>query len=103
MSSRNLHTPLRATYLIVAPAVNEMLGDIVKQILLFLIDYDMARQYAPNLHLCRAPWTRKKGKPSGRPLGDLTFVDGTPLKTPEVSEAAAEHYQGILVDRGPRV
>lgn len=33
---------------------------------------------------------------SGQPLGDLTFVDGTPLNTPETAAAAAAHYGEIL-------
>ena len=88
-------TPLRATYVSVAPAVNKMLVDLVDQKLAFLIDYDTARKYIPDLHLCKAHWTRKKGKASGRPLGDLTFVDGTPLNTPETAAAAAAHYGAI--------
>ena len=95
-NGQDLPTPLRATYLTVAPAVDKMLGDIVEQKLAFLIDYHMAKQYVPNLHLCKAHWTRKKGKLSGRPLGDLTFLDGTPLNTPEMSVAAAAHYGAIL-------
>ena len=89
-------TPLRATYVSVAPAVNKMLGDIVGQKLAFLLTYEAARRHVPNLHLCKAHWTKKKGKPSGRPLGDLTYVDGTPLNTPEMSDAAAAHYGAIL-------
>ena len=89
-------TPLRATYVTVAPAVNKMLGDVVEQRLAFLLPYEEARRYVPNLHLCKAHWTRKKGKPSGRPLGDLTYVDGTPINTPAMSDAAAAHYGAIL-------
>ena len=89
-------TPLRSTYVTVAPAVNKMLGDIVEQRLAFLLPYEDAVRYVPNLHLCKAHWTRKKGKPSGRPLGDLTYVDGTPLNTPAMSDAATAHYGAIL-------
>ena len=89
-------TPLRAAYVSVAPAVNKMLGDVVEQKLAFLLTYEAARKHVPNLHLCKAHWTKKKGKPSGRPLGDLTYVDGTPLNTPEMSDAAALHYGAIL-------
>ena len=73
-----------------------MLGDVVEQRLAFLLPLDMARTYVPQLHLCKAHWTRKKGKASGRPLGDLTYVDGTPINTPETSAAAAEFYGPIL-------
>jgi hypothetical protein len=48
------------------------------------------------LHFSKAHWTPKKGKPSGRPLGDLTFVEGTPLNTPETAAAAAAHYGEIV-------
>ena len=72
--------------------MNKMLGDVVQQRLAFLLPYEDAKQYAPNLHLCKAHWTRKKRKPSGRPLGDLTYVDGTPVNTRAMSEAAAEHH-----------
>ena len=89
-------TPLRAAYVSVAPAVNKMLGDVVQQRLAFILPYEDAKRYVPRLHLCKAHWTKKKGKPSGRPLGDLTFVDGTPINTPEMSEAAAHHYGAIL-------
>ncbi len=89
-------TALRATYLSVSSAVNKMLGDVVEQRLAFLIPLDVARKHVPNLHLCKAHWTRKKGKASGRPLGDLSFVDGTPLNTPETSAAAADYYGAIL-------
>ena len=89
-------SPLRQAYVTVAPAVNKMLGDIVEKKLAFILTYDDAKRHVPNLHLCKAHWTRKKGKKSGRPLGDLTYVDGTPLNTLETAEAAAAHYGAIL-------
>jgi hypothetical protein len=91
-------TPLRATYVSVAPAVNRMLGDIVEQKLAFILPLDFvirAQEHVPNLHLCKAHWTRNKGKPSGRPLGDLTFVDGKPINTPEIAAASAKRYGEI--------
>jgi hypothetical protein len=88
-------TPPRKTYLSVAPAVNKMLCELVYQRLAFLIPYDMARRYVTNLHLAKAHWTKKKGKPSGRLLGDLTFVDGLPLNTPETAELASAYYGEI--------
>ncbi len=95
-NGQDLPTPLRAAYVSVAPAVNKMLGDIVQQKLAFLLPYEDAKRYVPRLHLGKAHWTKKKGKASGRPLGDLTYVDGTPINTPEMSEAAAQHYGAIL-------
>ena len=89
-------TPLRATYVSVAPAVNKMLGDVVEQKLAFILSGDSARKYVPRMHLGKAHWTKKKGKPSGRPLSDLTFVDGTPLNTPDTSAAAAMYYGDIV-------
>ena len=89
-------SPLRSTYVEVHAAVNRMLGDIVQQRLAFLIPLATARQHVPRLHLGKAHWTRKKGKPSGRPLSDLTFVDGTPLNTPETAEAASSYYGKIM-------
>ena len=89
-------TPLRSSYDIVAPAVNKMLGAVVEQRLAFLLPLELAQQHVKDLHLCKAHWTTKKGKASGRPLGDLTFVDGTPLNTDETAEAATEYYGKIL-------
>ena len=84
-------TPSRATYVSVAPAVNKMLGDIVEQKLAFILLFDLAKRHVPRMHLGKAHWTKKKGKPFGRQLGDLTLVDGTPLNTPETSAAAAAY------------
>ena len=95
-NGKDTPSPLRATYVAVAPAVNKMLGEVVQQRLAFLLPYEDAKRHVPNLHLCKAHWTRKKGKPSGRPLGDLTYVDGTPINSPDMSDAAAAHYGAIL-------
>jgi hypothetical protein len=89
-------TPLRAAYVAVAPAVNRMLGDLVKQKLAFNLPLVTAQRHVLDLHSCKAHWTRKEGNASGRPLGDLTFMDGTPLNTPETVAAAAVHYDEIL-------
>ena len=86
---------LRSTYLKVDTAVNKMLGSIVEQRLAFLLPKDLAVQCIPNLHLGAAHWTPKKGKPSGRPIGDLTYVTGTPLNSEETTTAAAERY-GVI-------
>lgn len=88
-------SPLRKTYVAVAPAVNKMLCDLVNQRLAFLLPYHLAKSHVPNLHLAKAHWTRKKGKESGRPLGDLSFVDGCPLNTPETAMLASQYYGQI--------
>ena len=87
--------PLRSTYLKVDSAVNKMLGGIVEQKLAFLLPKDIAIRCIPNLHLGAAHWTPKKGKPSGRPIGDLTYVTGTPLNTEATTAIAAELYGAI--------
>ena len=88
-------TPRRPIYETVATAVNKMLGGIVDQKLAFLLPLEMAQRHVPNLHLCKAHWTTKKGKPSGRPLGDLSNVDGTALNTEETAAAAISYYGEI--------
>ena len=77
-----------------------MLGAIVEQRLAFLLPKAMALRYIPNLHLGAAHWTPKNGKPSGRPIGDLTYVTGTPLNSNETTAAAAEPY-GVI--RHPKI
>jgi hypothetical protein len=88
-------TPRRASYETVATAVNKMLGGVWDKRLAFFLPLEMARQHVPNLNLCKAHWTTKKGKPSGRPLGDLSNVDGTPINTDATKVAAAAYYGKI--------
>ena len=76
-------------------AVNKMLGAIIEQRLAFILPLDLAQAYIPNLHLCKAHWTTKKGEASGRPLGDLSNVDGTPLNTDATADAATADYGPI--------
>lgn len=85
-------TPRRSSY---ASAVNKMLGVMCDQNLAFTLPLEMAQDYVPNLHLCKAHWTTKKDKPSGRPLGDLSNVDGTAINTDETKVAAANYYGKI--------
>ena len=94
-NGRQPRSPLRSVYCSVAPAVNKMLGAVVEQKLAFLLPLNMAQEHVPNLHLCKAHWTTKKGKASGRPLGDLSNVDGTPINTDETAEAATSYYGQI--------
>ena len=72
-------SPLRASYETMSAAVNKMLGAVIEQHLAFILPLDLAQAHVPNLHLSKAHWTIKKGKASGRHLGDLSNVDGTPL------------------------
>jgi hypothetical protein len=88
-------TDRRPIYETVATAVNKMLGAVVDQKLAFLLPLETAQQHIPNLHLCKAHWTVKKGKPSGRPIGDLSNVDGTKINTDETAAAATEYYGEI--------
>lgn len=92
-------TPLRNSYVRFHHAVNKMLGDTLDQQLAFILPAHLARQYVPRWHLCKSHWTQKKGKKSGRPLGDLTYVDGCALNTPEtavadINVAAGTHIPG---------
>jgi hypothetical protein len=94
----NGHQPrsgLRDTYLDVAPAMNKMYGVVIADRLAFLLPLDLALQHVPNLHLSKAHWCPKKGKPSGRPLGDLSNVDGTRINTDETATAASDYYGTI--------
>ena len=95
-NGKSERTPLRSAYVTVHTAVHKMLGEIVHQKLAFLLPLAVAQRYVPRLHLCKAHWTRKKGKASGRPLGDLSFVDGDPINTPETATAAATYYGEIV-------
>ena len=88
-------SPLRTSYEAVSSAVNKLLGAVRLQNLAFILPLKLAQDHIPNLHLCKAHWTTKKGKPSGRPLGDLTNVDGTALNTPATAEAATAYYGPI--------
>jgi hypothetical protein len=85
----------RPIYESVAPAVNKMFGGLLEQRLAFLLPLKMAQECVQTLHLSKAHWTVKKEKPSGRPLGDLSNVDGTPLNTDQTAEAAVLYYGEI--------
>ena len=72
-----------------------MQGTVAEK-LRFLLPKALAVQTIPNLHLCTAHWTPKKGKKSGRPIGDLTFVEGVALNSEETT-AALELYYGAII------
>ena len=80
-NGRSVLTPLRSTCVTVHTAVNKLIGDLVEKGLAFLLPKSLAILYIPNLHFADAHWALKSGKSSGRAIGDLTFVDGTPLNT----------------------
>jgi hypothetical protein len=88
-------TDLRGIYVDVAPAVNKMYGATLADRLAFLLPLDLALQHVPNLHLSKAHWCPKKGKASGRPLSDLSNVDGTRINTDETAKAASDYYGAI--------
>lgn len=88
-------TPLRDNYVAVSTAVNKMLAGLIEQKLAFLLPLGMAQEHVKNLHLCKAHWTTKKGKPSGRPLGDMSRVDGMAINTDSTSAAATAYYGKI--------
>lgn len=91
-----VRSPLRESYVAVSHAVNKMLSETISSRLAFLLPRYEAQQYVPRLHYCKAHWTPKKGKPSGRPLGDLTYVDGMPVNTDETAESATAYYGEII-------
>jgi hypothetical protein len=88
-------TDLRDIYVDVAPAMNKMYGAVIADRLAFLLPLELALLHIPNLHLSKAHWCPKKGKASGRPLSDLTNVDGTRLNTDETAKAASDYYGAI--------
>ena len=49
----------------------------------------------PQSNLCKAHWARKKGKKSGRPIGDLSNGDGTPLSS-DYAKLEAEKLWGTI-------
>lgn len=75
----------------VAPAVHKMYGAVIADRLAFLLPLNLALQHVPNLHLSKAHWCPKKGKASGRPLSDLSNVDGTRINTDETAKAATDY------------
>ena len=86
---------LRVAYTDVAPAVNKMYGAVIADRLAFILPLHLALQHVPNLHLSKAHWCPKKGKPSGRLLGDMSNVGGTRINTDETAKAATDYYGAI--------
>jgi hypothetical protein len=75
-NGHQIRSELRDIYVDVAHAVNKMYGSVLKDRLAFLLPLEVALSHVPNLHLSKAHWCRKKGIASGRPLSDLSNVDG---------------------------
>ena len=96
-NGRAPHAALRSSYLRVHSAVDKMLADLILQRLAFVIPKAMAMAYINKLHLGAAHWTLKKNKASGRPICDLTHVEGTSLNGEETSAAAEAHYGKIIL------
>ena len=82
-------SPPRELYLKVHSAVDKMLFSLHEQGLAFILPEAEAIEKIPELNLCKAHWARKKGKKSGRPIGDLSNGDGTPLNS-EYAKLEAE-------------
>lgn len=94
-NARGLLTPLRPAYVEVHQAVDRMLADLHAQGLAFCLPKKEAIDLIDGLHLCKASWTSKKGKASGRSIGDMSFCDGTPLNCDE-SKQIAESWWGKI-------
>lgn len=88
-------TPPRELYLKVHSAVDKMLYTLHQQGLAFVLPEKEALQHIPNLNCCKAHWARKKGKKSGRPIGDLSNGDGTPLNS-NYAKLEAEKRWGVI-------
>ena len=81
-------SPLRPIYVRVHQAVDRMLADLHAQGLAFCLPKKEAIDLIEGLHLGKASWIPKKGKASGRSIGDMSFCDGTPLNCAEAKEEA---------------
>jgi hypothetical protein len=80
----------------VSTAVDKMLAALIEQKLAFLLPVEMAQRHVKRLHLSMAHWTYKKGKRSGRLLGDISGLDGTPINTDGTAAVASAYYGKIL-------
>ena len=89
------HTPMQPAYVEVHQAVDRMLADLHAQGLAFCLPKTEAIALIDGLHLGKASWTPKKGKASGRCIGDISFCDGTPLNCEE-SKQIAESWWGEI-------
>ena len=88
-------TPLRPAYVEVHQAVDKMLADLHAQGLAFCLPKTEAIAFIDGLHLGKASWTPKKGKASGRSIGDMSFCDGAPLNCEEAKQIAESWWGKI--------
>ena len=94
-NGKGIQTPLRPAYVEVHQAVDKMLADLHAQGLAFCLPKKEAIELIDGLHLGKASWTPKKGKASGRSIGDMSFRDGMPLNCEE-SKEIAESWWGKI-------
>lgn len=72
-----------------------MLFALHEQGLAFILPEAEALENIPKLNCCKAHWAKKNGKKSGRPIGDLSNGDGTPLNS-EYAKLEAERRWGVI-------
>ena len=94
-NASGIRTPPRDLYLKVHCAVDKMLFALHEQGLAFILPEAVALENIPELNCCKAHWAKKKGKRSGRPIGDLSNGDGTPLNS-EYAKLEAEKRWGVI-------
>lgn len=87
---------LRPSYARTAAAVNKMMFEQGNSKLCLVVSRETADQL-PGVHLSPLSWTPKKGKASGRPIGDLSDGDGGhPLNSDQAADAAAARWGAIV-------
>lgn len=86
---------LRQKYQDVAVAVNKLFDKQHSKGQLLILPVTVAQQI-PGIHFSPQHWTEKKGKPQGRPIGDLSNAD-TPGTTPLNGDGNQE--KALLRDR----
>ena len=89
-------TRLRPSYVRTAAAVNKMLFEQGDSKLCLVVRREVADQI-PGVHYSPLAWTPKKGKASGRPIGDLSDGDGGHPLNSEETKVACESLWGPIV------
>lgn len=87
---------LRTSYVRTAGAVNKMLFEQGDSKLCLVLRREVADQI-PGVHYSPLAWTPKKGKASGRPIGDLSDGDGGHPLNSEEAKVACEALWGPIV------